>query len=328
MTKDLVLNCLQKKTDEFVSGAEIASELALSRTAVWKAIEQLRTDGYRIESVTNRGYRLSSESDVLSEVGIRKYLHSELNLKVYPSVASTNTLLKAEAEQGASEGTVIVAAEQTAGRGRMGRSFYSPPETGIYLSILLRPQIPAADAGLITAGAAAAVADAIDALSGSSTQIKWVNDVYLNGRKVSGILTEGSIDCETGFLSYAIVGIGINIAPPAGDFPEDIRSVAGAAFGADAPSDLRCRLTAEVLERFLTYYANLQEVPFYEAYRRRSLVLGKQVRLLAPGREPEEVEVLDLDRNFTLVVRDAYGQLRTVSSGEVSLRPVESTFFV
>lgn len=326
MTKDLVLECLQKKTDEYVSGAEIAAELSLSRTAVWKAIEQLRADGYRIESVTNRGYRLSSESDVLSEAGIRKYLHSELKLKVYPTVTSTNTLLKAEAEQGAAEGTVIVAAEQTAGRGRMGRSFYSPAGTGIYMSILLRPQIPAADAGLITAGAAAAVADAVDALSESSTQIKWVNDVYLNGRKISGILTEGSIDCETGFLSYAIVGIGINITPPEGDFPEDIRAVAGAAFGEDAPTDLRCRLTAEVLERFLAYYADLQNVPFYDAYRRRSVVIGRQVRLIAPGREPEEAEVLDIDRNFALVVRDAYGQLRTVSSGEVSLRPLEGSF--
>lgn len=326
MTKDLVLECLQKKTDEYVSGAEIAAELSLSRTAVWKAIEQLRVDGYRIESVTNRGYRLSSESDVLSEAGIRKYLHSELKLKVYPTVTSTNTLLKAEAEQGAAEGTVIVAAEQTAGRGRMGRSFYSPSGTGIYMSILLRPQIPAADAGLITAGAAAAVADAIDALSDSTTQIKWVNDVYLNGHKVSGILTEGSIDCETGFLSYAIVGIGINIAPPEGDFPEDIRAVAGAAFGEDAPADLRCRLTAEVLERFMAYYEDLQNVPFYDAYRRRSVVIGRQVRLISPGREPEEAEVLDIDRNFALVVRDAFGQLRTISSGEVSLRPVEGSF--
>lgn len=326
MTKDLVLECLQKKTDEYVSGAEIAAELSLSRTAVWKAIEQLRADGYRIESVTNRGYRLSSESDVLSEAGIRKYLHTELKLKVYPTVTSTNTLLKAEAEQGAAEGTVIVAAEQTAGRGRMGRSFYSPSGTGIYMSILLRPQIPATDAGLITAGAAAAVADAIDALSGRGTQIKWVNDVYLDGRKVSGILTEGSIDCENGFLSYAIVGIGINITQPEGDFPEDIRTVAGAAFGEDAPTDLRCRLTAEVLDRFLAYYADLKNVPFYNAYRRRSVVLGRQVRLISPGREPEEAEVLDIDRNFALVVRDAYGQLRTVNSGEVSIRPVEGSF--
>lgn len=326
MTKDLVLECLQKKTDEYISGAEIAAELSLSRTAVWKAIEQLRTDGYRIDSVTNRGYCLSSQSDVLSETGIRKYLHSELKLKVYPTVTSTNTLLKSEAEQGAPEGTVIVAAEQTAGRGRMGRSFYSPAGSGIYMSILLRPQIPASDAGLITAGAAVAVADAIDALSESSAKIKWVNDVYMNGRKVSGILTEGSVDCETGFLSYAILGIGINISPPAGDFPEDIRKIAGAAFGENAPSDLRCRLTAEVLERFMAYYADLRNVPFYDSYRSRSIVLGKQVRLVAPGREPEEAEVLDVDRNFALVVRDNCGQLRTVSSGEVSLRPIEGNF--
>lgn len=326
MTKDLVLECLQKKTDEYVSGAEIAAELSLSRTAVWKSIEQLRTDGYRIESVTNRGYRLSSDSDVLSEAGIRKYLHSELKLSVYPTVSSTNTLLKAEAEQGAPEGTVIVAAEQTAGRGRMGRSFYSPSGTGIYMSILLRPKIPAADAGLITAGAAVAVADAIDALSGRNTQIKWVNDVYLDGHKVCGILTEGSIDFENGFLSHAIVGIGINTVPPEGDFPADIREIAGAAFGEDAPSDLRCRLTAEVLDRFLAYYADLKNVPFYDAYRRRSVVLGRQVRLISPGREPEEAEVLDIDRNFALVVRDAYGQLRTVNSGEVSIRPVEGSF--
>ena len=321
MTKDSVLQLLREHEDRFISGAELAKELSLSRTAVWKAIGQLKAAGYPIESVTRRGYRLSSRGDVLSTESVLKYLrHRELTPEVYKTITSTNTVLKARAADGAPEGLVLIAAEQTAGRGRMGRSFYSPPDSGLYMSLLLRPKIAAQEATRITACAAVAVAETVEELSGRPTRIKWVNDVLLDGRKICGILTEASFDCESGELAYVIVGIGINITVPEGDFPEELRQIAGAAFDGAAIPELRARLAAGVLDRLFHYAAELDSPACFEAYRARSLVLGKAVNLLIPGREPEPAEVLGLNRDYSLRVRMPDGSERSVSSGEVSVR--------
>ena len=223
MNNDALLQKLTEQGDNYISGAELARWLGVSRTMVWKGIEQLRAEGYGIESVTNRGYRLLPEHDVLSarEIALRLTTPG-LRLRVYPSVTSTNTILKNMAAAGEPEGAVAVAGEQTAGRGRMGRSFYSPPGTGLYLSILLRPGIPAEETTPVTACAAVAVAESIEELSGEPAQIKWVNDVYVRGKKVCGILTEASIDCETRIADYLVVGIGVNTAPsPPGIFPRN-----------------------------------------------------------------------------------------------------------
>ena len=321
MTKDAVLQQLREQEDRYVSGAELAKQLSLSRTAVWKAIGQLKAEGYRIEAVTNRGYRLSPRGDVLSAESVRKYLqHWELTPEVYRTITSTNTVLKARAAEGAPAGLVLIAGEQTAGRGRMGRSFYSPPDSGLYMSLLLRPKIAAREATRITACAAVAVAETVEELSGRPTRIKWVNDVLLDGRKICGILTEASFDCESGELAYVIVGIGINIAVPAGDFPEELRQIAGAAFDGAAIPELRARLAAGVLDRLWDFAADLESPACFAAYRARSLVLGKAVNLLIPGRAPESAQVLDLNRDYSLLVRMPDGSERSVSSGEVSVR--------
>lgn len=321
MTKDAVLALLWQNADSWLSGEALAERLSVSRTAVWKAVEQLRAEGYAVESATNRGYRLCSQSDVLSEQGLLKYLRSPaITPQVLPVVSSTNTLLKSMAAEGAPEGTALLAGEQTAGRGRMGRSFYSPPGSGLYMSLLLRPQIPASEAVRITACAAVAVAEAVEELSGLETQIKWVNDVLVRGRKVCGILTEGSLDLESGGLSYAVVGIGINTAVPAGDFPPELRQTAGALFGDEKPPELRCRLAAAVLDRLMDFYGRLDDPAIWEAYRRRSLVLGREISILAPGKEPEPAVALDLDTDYGLLVCLPDGSLRKLSSGEVSVR--------
>ena len=214
MTQDAVRDYLWEHADTYVSGEGLASALGISRTAVWKAIGQLKEQGYEIESVTRKGYRLLSRSDVLSEGGIRRHLkHPELSLQVFSTIGSTNTELKALAARNAEAGLALVASQQTAGRGRLGRSFYSPPDTGIYLSLLLRPRLRAQEATAITAAAAVAVAETLEELSGEPMEIKWVNDVYHHGRKVAGILTEAAMDFESGFLSYVVVGI------PRGRFP-------------------------------------------------------------------------------------------------------------
>ena len=321
MTKDTVLALLRQNADRFVSGAALAETLSLSRTAVWKAVEQLRREGYAIESVTRRGYRLLSKSDVLSEQGVREYLKNPaVTPRVYESISSTNTVLKSMATEGAPEGLALIAGEQTAGRGRMGRSFYSPAGSGLYMSLLLRPTLPAAEAVRITACAAVAVCEAIEEISGLETQIKWVNDVLIGGKKVCGILTEAALDCESGLLSYAVVGVGINTAVPTGDFPPELREIAGAVFGAEKPPALRCRLAALILDRLMDYAARTDDPALFEAYRRRSLVLGKEITILSPGKEPEPASALDLDRDFGLLVCLPDGSLRKLNSGEVSVR--------
>lgn len=321
MTRDDVLNLLWQNADEYVSGEELARALSLSRTAVWKTVGQLRSEGYAIESQPKRGYRLLSGSDVLSAEGVRRHLrHQELELRVYRTISSTNTVLKSLAAEGAEAGLVLLAEEQSAGRGRMGRSFYSPPGSGLYLSLLLRPAMRAADATRLTACAAVAVSETIEELSGRDAQIKWVNDVFVGGRKVCGILTEASVDCENGALHYVVVGIGVNTRVPEGDFPEELKGVAGSAFGAGAIPELRCRLAAGILDRMTDFAENPSAPGIFEAYRRRSLVLGREIRILAPGREPVPAVAVDLEQDFSLVARLSDGSIRRLSSGEVSVK--------
>ncbi len=321
MTKDAVLEVLWKNAESYISGEELGKKLSVSRAAVWKAIEQLRSEGYRIESVTNKGYRLSPENDVLSAEGVRKYLKSpRIDLQYYRSISSTNTVLKKMAAEGAPEGLTLIAGAQTEGRGRMGRNFYSPSDSGIYMSLLLRPEMKAADVTSITACAAVAVAETLEELAGEPASIKWVNDVFMGGRKVCGILTEGSIDCENGIIQHLVVGIGINTGVPSGDFPEEIRNIAGAAFRQEKIPELRCRVAAGVLDRIMGYYEHLAENRFYPEYKSRSMVLGKPVSILSAGQDPEPADALDIDPDFALVVRCASGEIRRLNSGEVSIR--------
>ena len=321
MTRESVLRALLDSGTDYISGEELARRLSLSRTAIWKTIRQLRAEGYEIESRHNCGYRLLSAGDTLSAGGIARYLrHRELRVKVCKTIDSTNTALKTMAAEGAEAGLAIAAETQTAGRGRMGRSFYSPPSSGLYLSLLLRPTIPALQAVRLTACAAVAVAETVEELSGRETQIKWVNDIYMGGHKVCGILTEASIDCESGLLHYAVVGMGVNLRRPEGDFPEELRGIAGAAFeGVDA-SMLRCRLAAGILDRLSDYAENPADPAIFESYRRRSLVLGREINILAPGKEPEPAVAADLEDDYSLLVRLPDGSTRRLSSGEVSVR--------
>ena len=319
--RDAVLAELLQKRGQYLSGEELAASLSVSRNAVWKAIGQLRSEGYPIEAATNRGYRLTG-GDVLSREGIQRYLQTpEVDVHVYTSVGSTNTLLKVWAEDGCSEGTTAVAEEQTSGRGRRGRSFFSPRGTGLYLSVLLRPESSAGAALAITTAAAVAAAETLEALSGEEAQIKWVNDIFMHGRKVCGILTEASLDVESGGLRYAIVGIGINVLSPAGGFPAELRESAGAVFDDSALPDLRCRLAAALLDRFFERYRALGSEECFDAYRRRCLVLGRRVTVLSGGVAVGEGEVLDLEQDYSLRIRYADGTEGLLNSGEVSVLP-------
>ena len=322
--KDQVLTLLEQHKGSYLSGEEMAEQLGISRNSVWKAIKQLQTEGHQITGVNRLGYTLDSRNNVLSAPGIQKYLKDPaLQITVQSSVTSTNTLLKQAAENGAPEGTVLVAEEQTAGRGRLGRSFYSPAGTGVYFSLVLRPAFSAAESSLITTCAAVAAAGAMEEISGHPTQIKWVNDIYTAGRKVCGILTEAAIDMESGGLQYAVLGIGINLLKPENDFPEEIRDRAGALFTDDADGDFRCRLVAEILNRFMADYRNLTEKRFLEEYRRRSMLTGQEVEILRGG-TVVPAKALGIDDDFGLIVEYPDGRQEHLGSGDVSVRKTQT----
>ena len=318
-TKERLFALLEARQGSFVSGEELADNLSLSRAAVSKAMKALRQEGYAIEAVTNRGYRLSGECDILSAQGVQKHLNQPFQLTVSPSVTSTNTVLRGLAEQGAPEGTVVIAGEQTGGRGRMGRSFYSPAGSGIYLSLLLRPvNADPRQTVTLTAAAAVALCQAIETVSGKAPQIKWVNDIFLDGRKVCGILSEAAFGLESGSPEYVVVGVGINACAPEGGFPPELREIAGALWEKPVP-DGKNRLAAEFLNRFWLLYTVGGPAAFLEDYRRRSLVTGRDITVLLGGSETP-ARALDIDENCRLLVRYESGETAALSYGEVRIR--------
>lgn len=320
-TKETVLFMLEKSRGVPLSGAKMAKRAGVSRTAIWKAIEELRRDGYDISAATREGYTLAANSDVLSEPRLRSYVQTQgLTFTLYKSIESTNACAKQLALSGAPEGAVVLSEMQTAGRGRGGKSFYSPAGTGLYMSILLRPEISAADALQITTCAAVAVVQAAEAAAKRPAQIKWVNDVYMSGKKICGILTEGAFDLESGGLEYAVLGIGVNMTPPPDGFPPPLQKIAGALFDKKPALDVRCRIAADILDRFFALYRANEKSARLAEYRRRSLLTGQNVLVLR-GTDCFPATALGIDDDFCLHVRYADGSEAHLSSGEVSIKP-------
>lgn len=326
-TREKLLELLESNRGEYFSGEEIAGRLNVSRTAVWKAVKSLQNAGYAIDAVTNKGYCLSRDTDILSAQGIRKYLRvsreqvSEPDIFVLNMAGSTNAVVREAADSGMPEGYTVLSNEQSAGRGRLGRSFYSPRGTGIYMSMLLRPgNCSAKQAVRITTMAAVAVCEAIEAVAGERAQIKWVNDIYVRDKKVCGILTEGAFGLESGLLEYAVLGVGINVYQPEGGFPEELRDIAGAVL-ADRREDVKNRLTAEFLNHFYRYYDDRRHdaADYVEEYRRRSLVTGRRIAVLS-GNKTRGAVALGIDDECGLLVRYDDGGEARLSSGEISIR--------
>ena len=313
-TKEKLLTLLEARKGEYLSGEEIASALSLSRASVWKAVSALRKAGYAIEAATNRGYCLNPDTDMLSVPGIRGYLEGEdLDITLLPEARSTNDLLRQQAEEGAPEGTVLFALGQSAGKGRSGREFFSPPDTGLYFSVLLRPEMGSQS---ITTMAAAAMCQSLEALGADRPGIKWVNDLFVRGKKVCGILTEGAFSMEEGRLRYAVLGVGLNLYAPAGGFPDNLADIAGPAFDRKIP-DLKNRLAAEFLNRFFRYYRG--EGDWGTVYRDRSLALGREVEVLS-GDSSRKALVLGIDDSCRLLVRYENGETACLSYGEIRIR--------
>ncbi|MFE4712665.1 MULTISPECIES: biotin--[acetyl-CoA-carboxylase] ligase [unclassified Paenibacillus] len=321
--KERILALLDGNRGEYISGEEIAGQLSVTRSAVWKSIKSLQNEGYSITAVTNKGYSLSPNTDILSAVAISNYLNMECNnlhIEVLKTVPSTNESVKKLALNGAAEGIVILSEEQTAGRGRKSRQFFSPSGTGIYMSILLRPKISAQDSFLLTTSAAVAVSMAIESVAHKDTQIKWVNDVFMDGKKVCGILTEAALSVESGWLDYAVLGIGINVSLPSHGFPEEITDIATSVFSDDKNSgDLRNRLAAEILNNFMVFYTRLTDRLFLPEYKKRIFFLGKAVTVLKENKQCQATAI-DIDDNCRLKVRYENGDEEYLSSGEVSIK--------
>ena len=321
-TKESILELFESNRGIYFSGEDIAQKLSISRAAVWKAVKALQNEGYAVDAVTNKGYRLSEQTDILSAQGIKKYLHSEIadmDISVLPTVASSNALVREKANCGAAEGYMILANEQTSGKGRVGRTFFSPKDTGIYMSLLLRPKrFSAEQAVRITTMAAVAVCEAIETVSGEKAEIKWVNDIFMRGKKVCGILTEGSFDLESGLMDYAVLGIGINVYEPENGFPEELKSIAGSVFQTHQ-GDAKNRLVSQFLNHFYRYYTTPCHIDYVEKYRKRSFVIGKEVTILSANQSKNAI-VLGIDDHCRLLVRYPDGQEECCSSGEISIR--------
>lgn len=325
-TKEKLLALLEDSKGTFFSGEEIARTLQVSRAAVWKAVNALREDGYTIDAATNKGYRLSPDSDILSPQGIRRFLKPEyrdLDLTVLPTAPSTNALVREKANQGCPEGCIIIACEQTAGRGRYGRQFFSPVDSGVYLSLLLRPTAYSPQqATCLTAAAAAAMCQAIEAVTGQQPGIKWVNDIFLRGKKVCGILTEAAVGLETGTLNYMVLGAGLNLYPPAEGFPEEIQSIAGSVLERSCP-EAKNRLVGEFLNRFWDFYSHPECRAYLEDYRARSLAIGRNVTVLSAGKAVSAY-AYGIDDDFRLLVRYENGDTEALSYGEIRIQLDES----
>lgn len=321
-TKEKILELFETNRNIYFSGEDIAQKLDVSRGAVWKAVKALQNDGYAIDAVTNKGYCLSAQTDILSAQGIKKYLRPELenmDISVLPKVSSSNSLVRDKANDGAAEWSMLLANEQTAGRGRIGRSFFSPKDTGVYMSLLLRPKDYSAEQSVrITTMAAVTVCEAIEEISGERASIKWVNDIFVREKKVCGILTEGAFGLESGLLEYAVLGIGINIYEPKNGFPEELKSIAGSVLQRHQ-SDVKNRFVSQFLNRFYGYYTASCQTDYVEQYRSRSFVIGRQVRLLSAN-ESKSAVVLGIDDRCRLKVKYEDGTEHCYSSGEISVR--------
>lgn len=321
--KDEILSVLKESRD-YVSGEELCRKLGVSRTAVWKAVNGLKEKGYVIESVRNRGYRLVDTPDVLLGEEIKSILDTKWiahDILYFESIDSTNNEIKRRAEAGAKEGLLAIAECQTAGRGRRGRTWESPAGTGIWMSFLLKPDISPEKAPMITLIAAMACAKAVNSVTGLKAGIKWPNDIVINGKKVTGILTEMS--AEPDCVSYVVVGIGINANMTV--FPEDISATATSIAIESGHKVSRSAVVAGFFRYFERYYeifikdGNLSSLR--KEYESELVNMNKQVAVITPGGELRR-KAVGINDEGELLVEDDDKVVTAVRSGEVSVRGI------
>ena len=310
LIKEEVLDLLLARRGERVSGQEIADRLSCSRMAVSKSVSQLQAEGFGIDTQKGSGYCLTS-SDVLSE----HLLSSLFPVPVYPVASCSSTMTEAKdlINKGLSAPFAVIAGRQEGGRGRLGRSFFSPAG-GVYFSIVLSGDaIPSPD--LLTVSASLAVSRVIERLTGRTTAIKWVNDVYSGGRKIVGILTEGIVNMELGGLDKAIVGIGINLSGDDSSIPEDLQDKMAFLYPAGSSPVSRGEMAAAVTTELLA----LQGTSFMDEYRAKCFIIGRDITVIKAGKQ-RSAHAYGVDDSGHLLVEYAGGEREALSSGEVTLR--------
>lgn len=326
--KDRFLSMLINSSD-YISGEAASKALGVSRAAVNSAVMNLRNDGYEIESSTNRGYLLTSRPDRLDSGSIGAFLADERmnDVTVLPVVDSTNTYCKDLARKGAPQGTVVISDCQTGGKGRRGRSFLSPSGVGLYLSYLMRPESGIDKISEITCWTAVAVCEAIRDCYGLDSQIKWVNDVLMNRKKICGILTEASFEAESGTINSLIIGIGINVNEKRSDFPDELEQVATSiSIENGGKTFMRSELASALIKRLdrLACGWPSDHEEYLEAYRSHCITTGNRIAAyttIAGESEPRTGEAVSIADDFSLEVRfDDSDSVTGLKSGEVSVR--------
>ncbi len=315
-TKQALLQALSGANGGYISGQQLAEQLGVSRAAVHKAAAALTAQGYALEAVSRRGYRLLGGDPFCAEA-LGDY---PAPVHLFETLESSNQTAKQLALSGAPHGTLVLTGQQSSGRGRRGRKFESPAGKGVYLSLVLRADIPAADAQAVTVSAAVAVSRAVKALCGLELSIKWVNDLYFRGKKVCGILTEAGTDLESGRLEWLVVGIGLNLTAAPEDFPEELRRTAGSLFPGGPSPVGRVALAGAIARELL---ALCPAFDCLDEYRTRCFVPGHWVTVCT-GNETYAAFALSIDDEGRLVVRRENGRVKALRHGEVSIRPTST----
>lgn len=321
--KEEILRLL-RSADGYISGQELCNRFGVSRTAVWKAINQLKEAGYEIEAQQNKGYRLMAAPDLMTEAEIKSLMHTEWVAKevlYFDTIDSTNTKAQEFAEKGYPSGTLVVADKQESGKGRRGRSWVSPSGTGIFMTLMIKPDINPNNASMLTLVAALAVAKAITSVTGEEALIKWPNDIVVNGKKVCGILTE--MNAQFDYINHIVVGIGINVHNES--FPEEISQMASSLMiEAGGKRFHRAQIIAETMSYFEQYYDTFLKTQDLSAlvreYDKLLVNRNKSVRVLDP-KEPFDGKAMGITPKGELIV-DTWESRKLVSSGEVSVRGI------
>lgn len=315
---------LLRETEGYLSGQELCERFGVTRAAVWKAVGSLKKEGYEIEAVQNKGYRLTGLPEVLSENELKSRIHTEWagrEVAFYESVGSTNVQAKLLAEEGACHGTLVVAEAQTAGRGRRGRGWQSPPGINLYFTLLLRPDFLPDKASMLTLVMALSVKEAVDQVCGVEAGIKWPNDIVLNGKKITGILTEMSLQGE--YIQHVVIGVGINVKKQ--EFAPELLDKATSLEAESGNTVSRALLLQRIMERFEANYQIFTETfdlsKLSEPYNAGLVNCNKEVRVLDPAGEYTGL-AKGINDKGELLVQTPDGKLCEVYAGEVSVRGI------
>ena len=315
-----------KEADDHISGQQLCEQFQVSRTAVWKVVNQLKEEGYQVEAVRNKGYRIIESPDVLTREELAVQIGDATRwagqeIVCFTETDSTNVRARKLGENGAAHGTLVVAEQQTAGRGRRGRGWESPAGSSIYMSLLLRPEFLPNKAPMLTIVMAYSVATALREQTGLDFRIKWPNDIVLNGKKVVGILTEMSTEIE--YINHVVIGVGINVNTEA--FPEEICATATSIRRESGKTWRRAELIAAILRQFEVQYERFvkeEDLAYLrEAYDAVLVNCNREVRILGE-KDGYRAVALGIDDQGELLVRKEDGTVTSVYAGEVSVRGI------